>query len=150
MGKASRVRRATLAFVTGATLIAVASASAAPYGEEQRAAPAGMLAFTTGIHNRIIEIVRRDGTGRRAVTHHPPPGHTPAWVAGGSRFTFVTHDGELWISRRDGSKPEGRQYWCHLPVRRGLGGSAEWSSPSSISLFGLCSVRWFVAAAGCI
>jgi hypothetical protein len=46
--------------------------------------------------------------------------------------------------------PEGRQYWCHLSVRRGLGGSEGWSSPSSISLFGLCLVRWFVAAAGCM
>ena len=48
------------------------------------------------------------------------------------------------------SHPEGHQYWCHLPVSRGLGGSAAWSSPSSISLFELCSVRWFVAAAGCM
>ena len=63
---------------------------------------------------------------------------------------FARHEA-LDILLTELSKPvgfrEGRQYRCRCSRARGLGGSAAWPSPSSISLFGPCWARLFVAGA---
>jgi hypothetical protein len=79
-----------------------------------------------------------EGAGRPALIDGTPLGRTKGAAATG--YDPATRE----------RFREGRQYWSHRSVRRGLGGFATWSSPSSISLFGPCSVRWFVAAAACM
>lgn len=59
-----------------------------------------------------LEIVRRDGSGRRSITAQAAPagGHmSPVWSRSGRVITFIVNNGleftEIWATTRDGARP---------------------------------------------
>jgi Tol biopolymer transport system component len=95
-------------WVCGGAVFAVLAALAGCAGgdKDATATPAGWIAFSSRAagDSYEIQVVRADGSGRAALTHHPPSGTLSGYTGNGRSLVFRSDDA-TWLMSADGSRP---------------------------------------------